>query len=352
MASRGKGNLSSGKKRSSENFSHQSVKKQRVVFGDIQNVLPSLFGEKDPFHLVDELQEYKPKSYLEKVVEKVAEAEEYSASEDVYHSDVYEYLRTMEKEAKRRPSPNYFETIQKETTPNMRETLVDWLVEVAEEYDLHPETLYSAVSHIDRYLSVNSIDKRRLQLLGIASMLIAAKYEEIDAPEIEEFCDTADNLYNLQDLVEMEADVLKTLRFEVGNPTIKTFLGKFTKIAQQDYGICSLQLDHLGCYLSELSLLEYGCLKFLPSMVAASAIFLARFTLQSNLHPWTKDLQEVTGYKSSDLKECVSILHDLQLSKRGSDLVGVREKYKQLKFKCMSTLLSPCKIPASFFKDK
>lgn len=42
-------------------------------------------------------------------------------------------------------------------------------------------------------------------------------------------------------------------------------------------------------------------------------------------------LQHNSGYKPADLKECVLIIHDLQLSKRGSSLVAVRDKYKQHK---------------------
>lgn len=42
-------------------------------------------------------------------------------------------------------------------------------------------------------------------------------------------------------------------------------------------------------------------------------------------------LQHHSGYKPSELKECVLIIHDLQLSRRGGSLVAVREKYKQHK---------------------
>ncbi|KAL0361001.1 UNVERIFIED_CONTAM: G2/mitotic-specific cyclin C13-1 [Sesamum radiatum] len=149
----------------------------------------------------------------------------------------------------------------------------------------------------------------------------------------------------------MEADVLKSLKFEMGNPTMKTFLRKLTQIAQEDYESTSEQLEFLGGYLAELSLLDYGCVKFLPSLVAASVIFLSRFTLRPQLHPWNSALQRHSGYRAADLKECVCILHDLQTSRRGSALVAVREKYKQQKFKCVSTLSTPSEVPESFFED-
>jgi cyclin A len=90
---------------------------------------------------------------------------------------------------------------QKDITPHMRAILVDWLIEVAEEYKLSSETLYLAVSYIDRYplplfqfslfslhppvlfqfsfinytyLSKKTVMRGKLQLVGVASMLLAS----------------------------------------------------------------------------------------------------------------------------------------------------------------------------------
>ncbi|KAG4147247.1 hypothetical protein ERO13_D05G210300v2 [Gossypium hirsutum] len=269
-----------------------------------------------------------------------------------YVSDIYEYLRQMEADPKRRPLPDYIEKVQKDVSTNMRGILVDWLVEVADEYKLVSDTLYITVSYIDRYLSLNALNRQRLQLLGVSSMLIASrKYEEINPPNVEDFCYITDNTYRKDEMVKMEADILKSLKFELGNPTVKTFLRRFTRVAQEDYKDSSLQLECLGCYLAELSLLDYGCVKFLPSMVAASVIFLARFIIQPKMHPWSSAVQEYSGYKASDLKECVLIIHDLYLSRRGGALQAVREKYKQHKFKCVATMPASPEIPASYFED-
>lgn len=46
------------------------------------------------------------------------------------------------------------------------------------------------------------------------------------------------------------------------------------------------QFEILCNYLAELSLLDYSCVQFLPSEVAASAVFLSRFTISPNVHPW------------------------------------------------------------------
>ncbi|KAI4316649.1 hypothetical protein L6164_024609 [Bauhinia variegata] len=263
-----------------------------------------------------------------------------------YVSDIYEYLRKMEMEPKRRPMHGYLEKIQKDVSANMRGILIDWLVEVAEEYKLLSDTLYLSVSYIDRFLSTNPVSRQKLQLLGVSSMLIASKYEEISPPHVEEFCYITDNTYTKAEMVQMEADVLNSLNFEMGNPTVKTFLRRFAEFAPGDQ-----KFEFLVYYLAELSLLDYNCIKFLPSLVAASVVFLARFIISPKMHPWTPVLQERSGYTSFELKECVLILHDLHLARRGGSLHAIRDKYKQHKFKYVAMLPSPPEIPVSYFEE-
>ena len=63
---------------------------------------------------------------------------------------------------------------QPDITDSMRSILVDWLIEVAEEYKLHRETLFLSVSYIDRFLSQMSVLRGKLQLVGAACMFTAS----------------------------------------------------------------------------------------------------------------------------------------------------------------------------------
>lgn len=47
-----------------------------------------------------------------------------------------------------------------------------------------------------------------------------------------------------------------------------------------------IELELLANYLAELTLVEYTFLRFMPSIIAASAVFLARWTLDQTDHPW------------------------------------------------------------------
>ncbi|KAL7238750.1 hypothetical protein ACSBR2_004782 [Camellia fascicularis] len=73
---------------------------------------------------------------------------------------------------------------QPEINSKMRSILIDWLTEVHRKFELMLETLYLTVNIVDRYLLVNVVPRRELQLVGISSMLIACKYKEIWAPGV------------------------------------------------------------------------------------------------------------------------------------------------------------------------
>ncbi|XP_010915931.1 cyclin-A1-4 [Elaeis guineensis] len=263
-------------------------------------------------------------------------------------SDIYKHLRIAE--TKKRPSTDYMERVQKDINASMRAILIDWLVEVAEEYRLIPDTLYLTVNYIDRYLSGNEMNRQRLQLLGVACMLIAAKYEEICAPQVEEFCYITDNTYFKDEVLQMEAAVLKYLKFEMTAPTAKCFLRRFVRAAQGCDEVPLLQLEFLANYVAELSLLEYNMLCYSPSLIAASAIFLAKFILQPTKRPWNATLVHYTLYKPSELYDCAKALHRLFLNSSGSSLPAVREKYSQHKFKFVAKKNCPPSIPSEFFQ--
>lgn len=101
---------------------------------------------------------------------------------------------------KNRPLVDYMFK-QRDINHSMRAILVDWLVEVAEEYRLHPRTLYLSVAYIDRFLSEMSVQRGKLQLVGVTCMLLASKYEEIYPPAVDEFVYITDNTYKREQVL-------------------------------------------------------------------------------------------------------------------------------------------------------
>ncbi|XP_009367380.2 putative cyclin-A3-1 [Pyrus x bretschneideri] len=161
----------------------QPATKKRVVLGELPNavVLANKMSGAEK-----QIQKGSAKGKAKKVVPLTKTIQQPEAAKDVdavsdnhqmcalYARDIYEYLQKLDADEDRRPLPDYMTKIQKDVTANMRGVLVDWLVDVAEEYKLLSNTLFLTVMYIDRFLSMNVLNRKRLQLLGVSSMLIVS----------------------------------------------------------------------------------------------------------------------------------------------------------------------------------
>ncbi|KAL0973673.1 hypothetical protein UPYG_G00209300 [Umbra pygmaea] len=252
-----------------------------------------------------------------------------------YASEIHTYLRDLE--VKSRPKAGYMKK-QPDITNSMRAILVDWLVEVGEEYKLQNETLYLAVNYIDRFLSSMSVLRGKLQLVGTAAMLLAAKFEEIYPPEVSEFVYITDDTYTKKQVLRMEHLVLKVLSFDLATPTINQFLTQY--FLAQPLGN---KVESLSMFLGELSLVDSDpFLKYLPSMTAAAAFVVANNTITGG--SWSKALVEVTGYALEDLMPCIEDIHLMYLNAATHAQQSVREKYKGAKYQEVSLLTPPEKL--------
>lgn len=248
-----------------------------------------------------------------------------------YSDDIYTYLR--ESELRSRPKAGYIRK-QPDITNSMRSILVDWLVEVCEEYKLHRETLCLSVNYIDRFLSQMSVLRGKLQLVGAASIFLAAKYEEIYPPEVGEFVYITDDTYTQKQVLRMEHLILKVLSFDVAVPTVNCLCEKFLEHQEADEKTASLAM-----YLAELSLVDgEPFLKYIPSVTAAASVCLANQT--RGLEPWSAHMVQKTGYTIAELQECLHDLYQAMCKAPQHPQQAVRDKYKQPKYHQVA-LLSP-----------
>ncbi|KAJ8266688.1 hypothetical protein GJAV_G00133490 [Gymnothorax javanicus] len=253
-----------------------------------------------------------------------------------YAEEIYQHLR--ECEVKFRPKPGYMKK-QPDITNSMRVVLVDWLVEVGEEYKLCAETIYLAVNYLDRFLSCMSVLRGKLQLVGTAAILLAAKYEEIYPPDVEEFVYITDDTYTKKQLLRMEHLLLKVLSFDMTVPTTHQFLRQFMVTEP----VCT-KTENLALYVAELSLLEAEpFLTHVPSIVAAAAYCLANYTMNRAL--WPDSLHMFTGYSLAEITPCLKDLHKLYLSAQSRPQQAIREKYKGSRYSSVSLIGPPLSLP-------
>jgi len=122
-----------------------------------------------------------------------------------YVEEMYNHFRSKESMTSVRPL--YMET-QPHINERMRSILVDWLVEVHLKFKLVPETLYLTINLIDRYLERQEVSRPKLQLVGVTSLLIASKYEEIYPPELRDLVYICDRAYTRSEVRFVSAPLL------------------------------------------------------------------------------------------------------------------------------------------------
>lgn len=205
--------------------------------------------------------------------------------------EIYRYLMYFESQLKVRQ--HYL----KETNlrPKMRSILVDWLIQVHHRFQLLQETLYVAISILDRYLQVESVKKEELQLVGVTALHIASKYEEMYAPELNDYIYISDDSFTRQQIIQMEIKIFNVVGFALGRPIPLVFLRRYSKAG-------NVEPTHhfMAKYLMELSLVDYDMCHVLPSKVAAAALFLS-LKIIDNRGDWSKTLQFYSQYEENDI---------------------------------------------------
>lgn len=269
-----------------------------------------------------------------------------------YKDDILAYMRQQEQV--NRPKVNYMKK-QQDINSSMRCILVDWLVEVCEEYRLNLETLYLAVNYTERFLSQMSVLRGKLQLVGTASMYIAAKYEEITPPDVAEFVYITDDTYTKKQVLRMEHLLLKVLDFNMNAPTVNWFLNHYLRFNKRHFSLTSSddqqRFESLARYVAELTLLDVDTfIGFLPSQIAASAVYLALACFD---RPWTKQIADGLGYGHdlAELRDCIKAMHCAMQEAPGKPQQAIVEKYKSAKHHHVSLTSPPKQLPASCFND-
>ena len=248
-----------------------------------------------------------------------------------YVEDMYTYFR--EKEESTSVRPLYMET-QKHINERMRSILIDWLVEVHLKFKLVPETLYLTVNLIDRYLERQEVTRPRLQLVGVTCLLIASKYEEIYPPELRDLVYICDRAYTRQDIIEMEETILKALEYNITVPSAHVFLVRHLKAGHADKKIVQL-----ACYILDGTLQSYNLLHYLPSQLAAAAVFIARRTVGRN--GWSATMVKYADYFE---EEIIPVARAILAEKANSnqELRAVNKKYSSQRYGSVANSTLSC----------
>jgi G2/mitotic-specific cyclin 3/4 len=223
----------------------------------------------------------------------------------------------------------------------MRSVLMDWLIQVHHRFSLLPETLFLCVNYIDRFLSCKVVSLGKLQLVGATAIFVAAKYEEINCPSVNEIVYMVDGGYTVDEILKAERFMLTMLQFELGWPGPMSFLRRISKADDYD-----LETRTLAKYFLEVTIMDERFVGSPPSYVAAGAHCFARMMLKKGdwvcfsymaiklllTCPQTPTHVYYSGYTWTQLRPLVSMMKECceNPSKHHS---AVFEKYSDRRYK-------------------
>jgi len=235
-----------------------------------------------------------------------------------YLPDIHRLLRRQE--SAHRPQPSYMDK-QPHVNAKMRAILVDWLVDVHKKYKLKAETLFLAVDLVDRFLEQRSTQRQHLQLVGVTALLIAAKFEEMYPPQVQDFVYVTDKAYSIDEVTRMEVSMLNALDFQVCQPTAVHFHAWYERTNG-----CSPSHSNLAQYLLELTLVDYKMLRYAPSHLAAAAMLLSNKLLRRQ-PAWTPAMVKHTKMTEQMLKGCAREMRVIFEETPQSPLQALRKKF-------------------------
>jgi hypothetical protein len=168
--------------------------------------------------------------------------------------------------------------------------------------------------------------KSDLHLIGVTSILISTKYEEIYPPEMSELIAVAENKFKKPEVLAMEHKMLVALDFDFTLPSIYRFLERFRKISvlQNDD-----QAFFFAQYIAEICLLDTYLLRYRPSEIAAAALILSGGVTKNNRMIWNKDIEKVTDMKLEGLCKVIEDVRDFAMEVNPKFLQTLKYKFSK-----------------------
>ncbi|KAJ3431206.1 g1/s-specific cyclin-e1 [Anaeramoeba flamelloides] len=108
--------------------------------------------------------------------------------------------------------------------------IINWLSLICEEYELQQETFLIAINIFERYLSLyDDFPLQLLKVLGVVSLFIASKVEEIYSLTISDLINIMDDKIKKQTLLKFEMSIFNSLKFRTSPVTTHNWLQLFVQ---------------------------------------------------------------------------------------------------------------------------
>lgn len=177
-----------------------------------------------------------------------------------YTRDYFGYLRMKEEDS---IVWGDFLSRQTQVKEASRLILIDWLVEAQKVVKFSGNTLFLCVLFIDKFLAKHVIAKSEFHLIGIAALSIASKIEDLQVKSLtyEYLVNLAGGCHTTEQLVFVEAEILKENIFKIGFVTLYTYVDKLSGLMKSDSN------RDIFTYMMTCTLYNYKMRTYRPSII-------------------------------------------------------------------------------------
>uniref|UniRef100_A0A7S3V6R6 Cyclin N-terminal domain-containing protein n=1 Tax=Chaetoceros debilis TaxID=122233 RepID=A0A7S3V6R6_9STRA len=274
--------------------------------------------------------------------------------------------------------PLYLKTrFQRNITTDMRATLVNWLIGVAEEFSLAQETMHGSIKIMDRALESIAVTTDTFHVMGCACLLISSKLNEVKRPRTVDIAFLTDSACTPREICDMEKKICVCLEFRLTFSTAFNFIDRFIDASHvagisfydNDNDDASITLDPSSCikkmppynpkleamtlFIVDSALLIADLVDTKDSLIAAASLYLARAIIGARNDEgiiWSKHLAHHTGYSVHAFADTVILLHlNVRDAKNNPVMSALYKKYNTARYfnvACRTAILTQdLKVP-------
>ena len=259
-----------------------------------------------------------------------------------YKEDILETLLIEENYflKKKYINPHYLENADSELTPEMRTVAVDWLVLIHHKiFKFKENTFFLAIQLFDRYLSDMILSIEKTELLLLTSFTLASKHEEVEYVNMQETLQLAQNKFTKEQVISMEYEILRQIKFEVLAPTMCDFFKLYAFMI-------NLNNDKLfqGFYILNIILVDFHMLEYPNCILALAVVKLINKKINNELFDIInkivkkKKLESIEKFlnygKINSICNKIKLLYDTFLETKYKN---IPEKFSERQYNCVST---------------
>ena len=226
---------------------------------------------------------------------------------------------------------------------------INLIISISESFDLRQETIYLTINIFDRcFMNYKAkYNYYNIKLFIISCIFVAAKYEEIYPPLIEDYYQFFN--FSNSDLFKLENFILDIINFDLHICSPYLFLTKF--FYSNNKKECN-KIIYLAQLLLDILTLDLEFCVFKPSYQAVVCLYISKlFTYKDikGIKLWTDDNEFITGYSEKEIKSnmklCITIIRKFNNGCFIKDInkTAIIKKYSDCKY------LSVAKVFKDFY---